>query len=112
MSFDPEQEEIKEEKQEAALDTLYPKPAASASAPAEVPEAPPVVSNARAKITDLIQSLRSILMPSCAEYNKVRSDDGSKAGVHIENTRLMMLARDLDQNLESFGKFLKAEGLE
>lgn len=78
--------------------------------PAEVP--PPMPTEKPGSFVELIQELRAKLLSRARELNAATTKDGSKAGVHLEDTRLMKKVRSVDAELYYLERFIKKWELE
>lgn len=105
------------EKQEAALDNLFPK---SEGAPSEV-EQPAVLAGVETKdcqtkepsLIEQIASIRASLSERVKKLNVTNTKDGSRSDVAaVHGTRLIQRFNVVDGELKSFAEFLAKEGHE
>lgn len=104
-------ETIADEKKEAALDTLYPKPENPSTGKAE--EVPASVGGDSEKTLSLtLSTIRASLAERIEKINRATTKDGSAAGVGNHGTRLMAMWKNLDKEIDNFANFLAKEGHE
>lgn len=110
-----EVDETKQERQEAALDTLYPKPPASTPAPAEVLDSPGESTGSAERNSTLTELIEAVKVAISSRVNRLNADntkDGSQPGVNLHGTRLHQAANVVLAEMDNFVLFLKKEGLE